>query len=94
LETRASRLGALFDVMAHDPYPAVRRIAWRSAEALAETPNAPFARFVATDDGDRRAAAIAQIEASLPEGAVVRPDPLWVAPLRAAAAEVAIEIGE
>jgi hypothetical protein len=93
-ETQPTRLGALLDVMANDPYPAVRRIAWRSAQALADAPSAPFARFVATDDAERRASVIAQIEASLPEGAVVRPDPLWVAPLRAAAAEVAIDIGE
>src|SRR5690606_19548188 len=32
---RARRLGVLLDVMVRDPYPAVRRIAWRSARALA-----------------------------------------------------------
>ncbi len=93
-ETRPARLGALFDVLAHDPYPAVRRIAWRSARATAGADDAPWNAFVATDTDEERARAIEAIEAALPEGAVLRPDPQRVAPLREAAAQVAIHIGE
>ncbi len=90
----SAAMGALFDVLERDPYPAVRRIAWRSARALADAPDAPWSRYVATDDLERRRAAVADIEAALPAGAILRPDPERVAQLRAEAEEVAIFIGE
>jgi hypothetical protein len=93
-ETRAARLGALFDVCENDPYPALRRIAWRSARALAEAPDAPWQAYVATDDAESRREAVAAIERALPEGSVVRPSLELTAPLRDAAARVAIHIGE
>jgi hypothetical protein len=49
---------------------------------------------VATDDLAARREAIAAIEHALPEGAVARPSPEITAPLREAAARVAIHIGE
>jgi len=93
-ETRSARLGALFDVMREDPYPAIRRIAWRSARAIGRAEDAPWDAFVETDGQDEREAALAAIRAVLPPDAIVDPDPEIVNPLRDDAAQVAIQIGE
>jgi len=91
--TREARLGALFDVMENDSYPAVRRIAWRSARALAETSDAPFENYRPASSRARRGIAIRAILAALP-GAVRRPDAAQAARLRALASETRIHIGE
>jgi hypothetical protein len=94
-ETRAARLGALLDVLASDPYPAVRRIAWRSARALAPARGrAALEAYEATASRAERAAVLAEVARMMPEGAVVAPDAAVVVELRARASEVAIEIGE
>lgn len=88
----ARRLGILLEVMANDPYPAVRRIAWRSARALAGE--------VADWRGYEPTAAAAERErwvvalASRLGGGVIAPDPAIARELRDRAANLAIEIGE
>jgi hypothetical protein len=86
---RTTQLGWLLDVMAHDPYPAVRGIAWRSV--LARGVALSVDAFTATDGASGRAAAVARIAASVDARA---PDPERVAEMRARASERAIEIGE
>lgn len=82
----AVRLGLLLDVMENDPYPAVRRIAARSAAALGH----PF-EYEATWDRPRRSRAVRRLSSEL---AAVEPDRGHIAALREEAASVAIEIGE
>jgi hypothetical protein len=81
-----ARLGLLLDVMEHDPYPAVRRIAARSAAGLSH----PF-EYEATWDRPRRSRVVRRLRTEL--GALA-PDPERIAALRREAASVAIEIGE
>ncbi len=104
--TRAARLGALFDVMANDPYPAVRRIAWRAARTVCNTaatsevhrlprlPDAAWMRYRPASAREQRDAAIESLLAALPPDTTTPPDPEVIAPLRAAASETAIHIGE
>lgn len=87
---RAARLGALLTAMADDDYPAVRRIAWRSASALA--PEAPWEPFEATAPAASRARAIAAVRHALARA--VDPDPSLVTSLRAQARAANISIGE
>lgn len=92
--SRPTRLGALFDVMREDPYPAVRHIAWRSARRLADAPDAPWTAYVPEDGRAARIQALSALYDALPEGALAPPAPEVVGPLREAAATVAIHIGE
>lgn len=87
---RARRLGWLLDVMAHDAYPAVRRIAWSSARALTGRELAAYDPMGRTAERRR---AVADIAGALPYDVQGPPDDL-AASLRAQAARVAIEIGE
>ncbi len=86
---RAGRLGVLLTAMEHDDYPALRRIAWRSARQLA--PEAVGSSFDPTADATTRRA---WIEALPGLTGLARPAPARVAELRARAGRVAIEIGE
>ncbi|HJL05258.1 MAG TPA: ammonia-forming cytochrome c nitrite reductase subunit c552 [Polyangiaceae bacterium LLY-WYZ-15_(1-7)] len=84
----ARRAGLLLDVLAADPYPAVRRIAFRQ---LAAEHDLPWAAFDPTGTPTARRAQVAALAATLPH---VPPDPARVATLRAQAAHHAIHIGE
>jgi hypothetical protein len=88
-DERARRLGLLLTAMEHDDYPALRRIAWRSARALA--PAHVDARYEPTGDRDARAAWVERVRAATP---VLAPDASRVSALRARAGRAAIEIGE
>lgn len=91
---RARSLGALLDAM-EDEYPAVRRIAWRSARRIARgSIDAPVWRaFDPTGDATSRQRAIAGIRAHLdsPTSPIDRPT---LARLRAEQRAVRIAIGE
>jgi predicted CXXCH cytochrome family protein len=92
-----SRLGLLADTLLHDPYPAVRAIAWRSLRELlrAHHPSSPVAAtaFTATDPPAAREHSVNAVLARLPPHAVQRPDPDTAA-LRSRAPDVRIAIGE
>ena len=89
-ERRRARLGALLSAMSNDEYPAVRRIAWHSAAALA--PDAPWEPFEATATPASRARALAAARRVLRD--VIDPSPALVASLRARARAADISIGE
>lgn len=74
-------------VLARDPYPAVRRIAWRSLRAPL---GLEWSAFDPTGTPSERAA---QVRA-LPLGEVAGPDPVLAAQLRSHASSRAIAIGE
>jgi hypothetical protein len=88
-----TRLAALLDVMEHDPYPAVRRIAWRAARALAPE-DERIDRYDPMAFTSERARTVAEIRAALPAGSLADLDAPTLEGLRARAREVAIEIGE
>ncbi|HJL20265.1 MAG TPA: ammonia-forming cytochrome c nitrite reductase subunit c552 [Sandaracinaceae bacterium LLY-WYZ-13_1] len=90
---RARRLGILLDTMEADPYPALRRIAWRSARRLAPAVAVDWSGYVPTGPAAARGAWVASLRARLGD-AVIAPPPGRVADLRARAERVAIEIGE
>lgn len=90
-EDRARRLGLLLTAMAEDPYPALRRIAWRSARALASRPELDWAGYDPTGAATARRAWLERAWAHLD---LTPPDAERVAALRAQARGVAIEIGE
>jgi predicted CXXCH cytochrome family protein len=83
------RIGLLLDVMERDPYPAVRRIAARSAAAIALVE----IDYEATWDRPSRERAVERLRREL-GGRAIAPDPRRLAALRAEAETVAIEIGE
>lgn len=90
-QARARRVGVLLDVMVADPYPAVRRIAWRSARSLARDAAIDWNAYEPTAPRAERARFAEGVRAHV---AALSPDPAVVAALRARAATVAIEIGE
>lgn len=92
LVKRAWRAGLLLDTLADDPYPAVRRMAWRSLRALhPDATGLDWRSYVPTGPAEARRAWVREAEVSLD---VRRPDRAEVAPLRARAAQQAIFIGE
>jgi hypothetical protein len=95
-DARAVRVGRLLEVMAGDDYPAVRYLAARALGQLWPAPElaSPLAGYDPNGAAGARQRAVAQLRASLPERAVAVPAPALVRRLRAAATEVAIEIGE
>jgi hypothetical protein len=82
--------------MAGDDYPAVRYLAARALGQLWPAPElaSPLAGYDPNGAARDRQRAVAQLRAALPERAVAAPAPALVRRLRAAATEVAIEIGE
>ncbi len=95
-DARAVRVGRLLEVMAGDDYPAVRYLAARALGQLLPAPAlaAPLAGYDPNGAAGERQRAVVRLRASLPERAVAAPAPALVRRLRAAATEVAIEIGE
>jgi hypothetical protein len=83
------RRGILLATMEHDPYPAVRALAWRSLRAISGLERDAFD---AADPPARRAEAVRALRARA--APVVDPDPALASSLRAEARQVAIEIGE
>lgn len=82
--------GLLLEAMASDPYPAVRRIAFRALrERIADAPE--WIHFDPTGDERTRRAQVATIASGTAHEA---PDPARVAALRALAETQAIAIGE
>lgn len=81
------RAGLLLDTLLHDPYPAVRRIAWRSLERLTEIPDG----FIAESGLEEREAWVRRARETIPHRV---PDAEETARLRAEAANQAIFIGE
>ncbi len=77
--------------MLEDPYPAVRRIAWRSARALSGSLALDWNGYVPTAGRQARRGFVERLRAL---AFVLVPDPSAVSRLRAQAADVAIEIGE
>jgi hypothetical protein len=97
-DTRDRRLALLVDAMAHDRYPAVRRLAWRSARRLARAAElrplaAALEAYEATAPSRDRAAALDRVRAALPARAR-DPVPSALAALRAALRDETIVIGE
>jgi hypothetical protein len=85
------RLGALLEIMRSDPYPAVRRIAMRSAGSLDD--RSLWLRFDPTGDVEERTRFVERAVLTL--GArVVLPDPVLAEEARRRAGSQAIEIGE
>ena len=91
LRDRAWRSGLLLDTLAEDPYPAVRRMAWRSLRALYMDAPMDWMGFVPTAAEGPRRAWVERAEATL---SVRRPPRSQTAPLRQRAAQQAISIGE
>jgi hypothetical protein len=94
---RGRRLGILLDVMAHDRYPAVRHIAWRSLRRLAAPGAPPGAGFGAEYDPSGAPADRARVVARLRAGlgaAAVDPAPAELAARRSATHDQDVEIGE
>ena len=91
LRDRAWRAGLLLDTLAEDPYPAVRRMAWRSLRALYTEAPMDWMGFVPTAAAGPRRAWVERAEATL---SVRRPPRSQTAPLRQRAAQQAISIGE
>jgi hypothetical protein len=91
-------LGLLADAALSDAYPAVRSIANRSLRAVLtrKHPSAAtqLAAYSSTDPPAARAAALHAATRLLGSAGLQPPEPALVARLRAAASEVAIEIGE
>lgn len=86
-----TQIALLLDVMAHDPYPAVRHFARRAASALSPELSQALAPFVPESTPSERAAfmkhlPIPALKTNIPEALIVR--------LRTEAAQTAIEIGE
>lgn len=85
--------GLLLDTLVQDPYPAVRRIAWRALRAR----NPGVKRWPGFDPegaAEKRASQVQALRRALGPGRVVPPDAEHVSGMRAQAAAVAIEIGE
>jgi hypothetical protein len=75
--------------MLEDPYPAVRRIAWRSARALVPDADVRWNDYAATDGRAPRERFVRRLRrGAIPPSAQITRE------LRAQAAQVAIEIGE
>jgi hypothetical protein len=95
-DARARRVGALLDVMAHDRYPAVRHLAWRSLRRLVAPDAAPGVGFAADYDPSadpvERNDAVGRLRATLHDSAIALPPAL--AALRAGARDRDLEIGE
>jgi predicted CXXCH cytochrome family protein len=92
---RAVRAGLLLDAMADDDYPAVRHLAWRALGRLLSAPTPPaVAAYDPTGPVVERRALVERIRRALPPATVTAPAPVSIASLRAAARDVAIEIGE
>jgi hypothetical protein len=87
---RARRLALLLEVMEHDPYPAIRHLAQRSARRLAAR-EAALAAFIPESAPAERTRALAALRARFPLPAAQGPA---IQALRASAQERAIEIGE
>ena len=90
---RARRCGALLDVMAQDPYPAVRHLAWRSLRRLTAAPGEGLA--AAYDPSGSRAqrdASVGRMRALLGDSAIVPAAALTA--MRAGARDRDLEIGE
>ncbi|MCB9621127.1 MAG: hypothetical protein H6724_16935 [Sandaracinus sp.] len=88
--SRPRARGALLDAMANDPYPAVRRLAFRAWRRLEDAPS-PWEAFDPMATSDVRAAACASLRATT----VVTPlDPERTRALREHAAQAPLWIGE
>lgn len=92
------RFGLLLAVLAEDPYPAVRQIAYRALCALGER-HAPQWRAqlrpeLVMMEPERRRVGVSDAEQALPAGYRVTLDEVSMARLRRSAEAVAIEIGE
>ena len=81
--------GMLLEAMRSDPYPAVRRIAFRGLRQRID-PAPPWIAFDPTADADQRARQVAALDSA----GDVTPDGPTVSRLRAAAESSAIAIGE
>ncbi|MDH5493588.1 MAG: hypothetical protein OEY14_16660, partial [Myxococcales bacterium] len=88
------RLGDLLEVMRSDPYPALRRMAWREAQRVRPDARIPWEAYRATDRPAERRHALAEILRALGPGSIEAPERALVSRLRAAAREVQIVIGE
>ena len=90
------RIGDLINVMSHDPYPGVRRIAARSLEMLLPQRPLPCSKLFGTTT--RRKHALAHDyhrgpQDMLPRDSWIAPDAAWAEDQRSRAATVNIEIG-
>ena len=94
--TPARRVGALLEVMAHDRFPAVRHLAWRSLRRLVAPDARPGQGLAADYDPsgtvEERGRVVARLKDTL--GPAARPPETALVALRSSAGEDDLEVGQ